>query len=68
MLAHVKDTGRLAYWNVRGERCSLSQWHGYLPTAFDYRCVCGWVGGTDLTIELERLVYVWRRIETYLMY
>ena len=21
VLAHVKDTGRLAYWNLRGQRC-----------------------------------------------
>ena len=37
----VKDIGRLAYRNVRGDRCSLSLWHGYLPTALDYRCVVG---------------------------
>ena len=43
VFAHVKDTGRLAYWNLRGQRCSFSSWHGYLPTTFDYRCVC--VGG-----------------------
>jgi len=30
-----------AYWKVRGDRCSLSPWHGYLPTALDYRCVVG---------------------------
>ena len=41
VFAHVKDTGRLAYWNLRGQRCSFSLWHGYLPTTFDYRCVCG---------------------------
>ena len=23
VLAHVKDTGSLAYWNVRGQRCSF---------------------------------------------
>ena len=40
VFAHVKDTGRLAYWNLRGQRCSSSPWHGYLPTMFDYRCVC----------------------------
>ena len=33
--AHVKDIEWLAYWNVRGDRCSLSLWHGYLPTALD---------------------------------
>ena len=50
VFAHVKDTGRLAYWNLRGQRCSSSPWHGYLPTAFDYRCVGGG-RGRDLTIE-----------------
>ena len=41
VFAHVKDTWRLAYWNLRGQRCSSSPWHGYLPTMFDYRCVWG---------------------------
>ena len=41
VFAHVKDTGRLAYWNLRGQRCSFSLWYGYLPTTFDYRCVWG---------------------------
>ena len=41
VFAHVKDTGRLAYWNLRGQRCSFSLWHGYLPTTFDYQCVWG---------------------------
>ena len=58
VFAHVKDTGRLAYWNLRGQRCSFSLWHGYLPTTFDYRCV--WGGG----VETGRLVYVWGRRET----
>ena len=35
-VCHVKDIGRLAYWNLRGQRCSSSPWHGYLPTTFDY--------------------------------
>ena len=39
--AHVKDIGCLAYWNVRGDMCGLSLWHGYLPIALDYRCVVG---------------------------
>ena len=39
--AHVKDIEWLAYWNVRGDRCSLSLWHGYLPTTLDYLCVVG---------------------------
>ena len=30
--------------------------------------VCGGWGGRDLTIEVQWLVYVWRRRETYLMY
>ena len=59
VFAHVKDTGRLAYWNLRGQRCSSSPWHGYLPTTFDYRCVCGGEGA-----ETDRLVYVWGRRET----
>ena len=42
--AHVKDIEWLAYWNVRRDMCSLSLWHGYLPTALDYRCVV-WGGG-----------------------
>ena len=41
VFAHVKDIGRLAYWNLRGQRCSSSPWHGYLPTTFDYQCVGG---------------------------
>ena len=57
VFAHVKDTGRLAYWNLRGQRCSSSPWHGYLPTMFDYRCVC--VGGgrdrsTSICLGKER--------------
>ena len=59
VFAHVKDTGRLAYWNLRGQRCSFSLWHGYLPTMFDYRCVWGVEGA-----ETDRLVYVWGRRET----
>ena len=43
--AHVKDIEWLAYWNVRGDMCSLSLWHGYLPTALDNRCVVG--GGRE---------------------
>ena len=65
VFAHVKDIGWLAYWNVRGDMCSLYLWHGYLPTALDYRCV---VGEALLTIEVQWLVYVWRRREAYLMY
>ena len=61
VFAHVKDTGRLAYWNLRGQRCSSSPWHGYLPTTFDYRCVCV-CGGEGA--ETDRLVYVWGRRET----
>ncbi len=54
--AHVKDTGRLAYWNLRGQRCSFSPWHGYLPTTFDYQ----YVGG-----EGERPSYVLREIDRH---
>ena len=57
VFAHVKDTGRLAYWNFRGQRCSFSLWHGYIPTTFNYRCG-GWGAETD------QLVYVWGRRET----
>ena len=46
--AHVKDIGWLPYWNVRGDGCSLSLWHVYLPTALDYRCALGGGGGGDL--------------------
>ena len=55
VFAHVKDTGRLAYWNLRGQRCSFSLWHGYLPTTFDYRCVCvggGRGGGRDRSTSI----------------
>ena len=51
VFAHIKDTGRLAYWNLRGQRCSSSPWHGYLPTTFDYRCVWGGRGG-DRSISI----------------
>ena len=63
VFAHVKDTGRLAYWNLRGQRCSFSLWHGYLPTMFDYWCVGG-RGQRPNYREVDRLVYVWRRRET----
>ena len=68
--AHVKDIEWLAYWNVRGDRCSLSLWHGYLPTALDYRCVVGEEGGPNnyrgtmagICVEEERgLPHVLRR-------
>ena len=57
VFAHVKDTGRLAYWNLRGQRCSFSSWHGYLPTTFNYRCVCGGEGrdrSTSISVGKER--------------
>ena len=67
--AHIKDMGWLVNLNVRGDRRSSSLWLEYLPTALDSRCVWGvGVGGIDLTIEVQWLVYVWRRRETYLMY
>ena len=50
VFAHVKDTRRLAYCNLRGQRCSFSPWHGYLPTTFDYYCVC--VGGGDRSTSI----------------
>ena len=67
MCAHVKDIEWLAYWNVRGDRCSLSLWHGYLPAALT---IGVWWGKREaqLTIEVQWLVYVWRRREAYLMY
>ena len=72
VFAHVKDIGWLAYWNVRGDRCSLSLWHGYLPTALDYQCVVG--GGlisyrgtmAGICVEEERgLPYVLREIDRH---
>ena len=66
--AHVKDIEWLAYWNVRGDMCSLSLWHVYLPTAFDYRCVVGGIinyRGTmaGICVEDERgLPHVLRRL------
>ena len=72
--AHVKDIGWLASWNVRGDRCNLCLWHGYQPTALDYRCV--WVGWgerpnyrgrtTGTCVEEERdLPYVLREIDRH---
>ena len=71
--AHVKDIEWLAYWNVRGDMCSLSLWHGYLPTALDYRCVV--VGGglinyrgtmDGICVEEERgQPYVLRKIDRH---
>ena len=68
--AHVKDIEWLAYWNVRWDMCSLSLWHGYLPTALDYWCVVG--GGlinyrgtmAGICVEEERgLPHVLREID-----
>ena len=50
VFAHVKDTGQLANWNLIGQRCSFSLWHGYLPTTFDYRC--GGEGGRDRSTSI----------------
>ena len=70
VFAYVKDTGRLAYWNLRGQRCSFSLWHGYRPAALDYRCVVGEEGGpinyrgtmAGICVEEERgLPHVLRR-------
>ena len=65
--AHVKDIEWLAYWNVRWDMCSLSLWqYTYLQ-----RSTIGvWWGKREaqLTIEVQWLVYVWRRREAYLMY
>ena len=36
VFAHIKDTGRLAYWNLRGQRCSFFSM-AWIPTMFDYR-------------------------------
>ena len=52
VFAHVKDTGQLAYWNLRGQRCSFSLWHGDLPTMFDYRCLWGEGGGRDRSTSI----------------
>ena len=62
----------LAYWNVRGDMCSLSLWHGYLPAALDYWCVVGEEGGpinyrgtmAGICVEEERgLPHVLREID-----
>ena len=62
----------MAYWNVRWDMCSLSLWHGYLPTALDYRCVVGGEGGlinyrgtmAGICVEEERgLPHVLREID-----
>ena len=73
--AHVKDIGWLAYWNVRGDMCSLSLWHGYLPTVLNYQCVGGGGGGerpnyrgtmAGICVEEERdLPYVLREIDRH---
>ena len=72
--AHVKDIEWLAYWNVRWDMCSLSLWHGYLPTAIDYRCVVGEEGGpinyrgtmAGICVEEDRgLPYVLREIDRH---
>ena len=68
--AHVKDIEWLAYWNMKGDMCSLSLCHGYLPIALDYRCVVGEEGGpinyrgrtTHICVEKERPIYVLREI------
>ena len=65
--AQVKDIEWLAYWNMIGDMCSLSLWHGYLPTTLDYRCVGGGLinyRGTmaGICVEEERgLPHVLRR-------
>ena len=70
--AHVKDIEWLAYWKVREDMCSLSLWHGYLPTTLDYRCVVGGEGGlinyrgtmAGICVEEERgLPHVLREID-----
>ena len=72
MCAHVKDIECMAYWNMRGDKCSLSLWHGYLPTMLDYRCVVG--GGlinyrgtmAGICVEDKRdLPYVLREISRH---
>ena len=69
--AHVKDIGWLAYWNMRGDRCSLSLCLGYLPTALYYQCVGGQrpnYRGTmaGVCVEEERdLPYVLREIDRH---
>ena len=65
--AHIKDIEWLAYWNVRWDMCScLCGMDTYLQ-----RSTIGvWWGKREaqLTIEVQWLVYVWRRREAYLMY
>ena len=57
VFAHVKDTGRLAYWNLRGQRCSFSLWHGYLH--LQHSTIGVWEGGgrersTSICVGKER--------------
>ena len=68
MCAHVKDIEWLAYWNVRGDMCRLSLWNVYLPATLDTIGVWWGKREAQLTIEVQWLVYVWRRREAYLMY
>ena len=51
VFAHVKDTGWLAYWNLRGQRCSfLCGMDTYLQRSTIGVCVGG--------VETGRLIYV----------
>ena len=64
--AHVKDIEWLAYWNVRWDMCCLCGMDTYLQ----HSTISVWCGKREaqLTIEVQWLVYVWRRREAYLMY
>jgi len=50
VFAHVKDTGRLAYWNLRGQRCSSSRMDTYLQRSTTGVCVGG--GGRDRSTSI----------------
>ena len=71
--AHFKDIEWLTYWNVRGDMCSLSLWHGYLPAALDHRCVVEEEGGpinyrgtmASICVEERGLPHVLREIDRH---
>ena len=62
VFAHVKDTGRLAYWNLRGQRCSFSRG---MDTYLQHSNIgVGGRGQRPNYREVDRLLYVWGRRET----
>ena len=61
---HVKDTGRLAYWNLRGERCSFFCGMDTYVQRLTIGVGAGGGGQRPYYREVDRLLYVWRRRET----